>query len=89
MLDWTEPAAALSVLVLTQPSVSDIAGPDPIRMDDLVRQYLTAHRDPRKVVTDDSAGYFGTPVNDQSLVPIGPKPRLAPTHFADWLARTK
>jgi uncharacterized protein YbjT (DUF2867 family) len=64
----------------------EIAGPDPIRMDDLVRQYLTAKRDPRKVTTDPAAGYFGTPVNDESLVPTAPNPRLGPTHFADWLS---
>jgi uncharacterized protein YbjT (DUF2867 family) len=84
-------AALLADFVVGKPlnATVDIAGPDPIRMDDLVRQYLAAHGDPRKVVTDDSTGYFGTPVNDQSLVPIGPNPRLAPTHFAAWLARPK
>jgi uncharacterized protein YbjT (DUF2867 family) len=65
----------------------EIAGPDPIRMDDLVRQYLTEKRDPRKVTTDPSTGYFGTPVNDESLVPTTPNPRLGPTRFKDWLAK--
>ncbi len=77
----------------------DIAGPDPIRMDDLVRQYLAAtsrsspHTTlrsplpaPRSVITDPTATYFGIPVNDQSLVPTGPA-RLGPTHFKDWLTR--
>jgi uncharacterized protein YbjT (DUF2867 family) len=73
----------------------DIAGPDPIRMDDLVRQYLaaTAHTTPNaphlSVVTDPAAGYFDTPVDDQSLVPTGPKPTLAPTRFKDWLTRAQ
>ena len=75
----------------------DIAGPDPIHMDDLVRQYLAAtsrsspHAPPRSplpaprsVVTDPTATYFGIPVNDQSLVPTGPA-RLGPIHFKDWL----
>jgi uncharacterized protein YbjT (DUF2867 family) len=65
----------------------EIAGPEPIRMDDLVRQYLTAKRDPRKVTTDNSTGYFGTPVTDESLVPTSPNPRLGPTRFGDWLTR--
>ncbi len=53
----------------------DIAGPEPIRMDDLVRQYLavvarsspgTLWVAPRlSVTTDPSAGYFGTPVTDK------------------------
>jgi uncharacterized protein YbjT (DUF2867 family) len=77
----------------------DIAGPDPIRMDDLVRQYLASISrsssvpalDSRPstldltVITDPSATYFGIPVNDQSLVPTGAA-RLGPTRFADWLA---
>jgi hypothetical protein len=40
-------------------------------------------------VTDPSTGYFGIPVNDESLVPTGPNPRLGATRFADWLARAK
>jgi uncharacterized protein YbjT (DUF2867 family) len=69
----------------------EIAGPDPIRMDELVRQYLAAasHSSPlaprRSVITDPTATYFGIPVNDQILVPTGPA-RLGPTHFKDWLA---
>jgi hypothetical protein len=55
-------------------------------MDDLVRQYLIANRDPRKVTTDPSAGYFGTPVNDESLTP-GPNPRRGPTRFGESLTR--
>jgi quercetin dioxygenase-like cupin family protein len=65
----------------------EIAGPDQIRQDELVRQYLSATGDARKVITDDSTGYFGIAVNDQSLVP-GDNPRLGPTHFAEWLSRT-
>jgi uncharacterized protein YbjT (DUF2867 family) len=64
----------------------EIAGPEPIRMDDLVRQYLAATRDPRTVTTDPTAGYFGIPVTDERLTP-GPNPRLGPTHFKEWLTR--
>jgi quercetin dioxygenase-like cupin family protein len=65
----------------------EVAGPDKIRQDELVRQFLTATGDPRKVVTDANAGYYGIEVNDQSLVP-GENARLGPTHFAEWLSRT-
>jgi uncharacterized protein YbjT (DUF2867 family) len=65
----------------------EIAGPDQIRQDELVRQYLSAMGDARKVVTDPKAGYFGIAVNDQSLVP-GNNPRLGPTHYEDWLKRS-
>ena len=79
-------AAAVADVALGEPvnGMVEIAGPDRIRQDELVRQYLSAMRDTRKVVTDDKAGYFGIEVNDQSLVP-GDNPRLGPTHYADWL----
>jgi uncharacterized protein YbjT (DUF2867 family) len=81
-------AAALAGLALTEPSngTIEIAGPEPIRMDELARRFLSATRDPRKVTTDVHALYFGTELNDQSLTP-GAKARLGPTHFADWLSR--
>ena len=47
----------------------EVAGPERIRQDELVRQFLSATGDTRKVITDDNAGYFGIEVNDQSLVP--------------------
>lgn len=62
----------------------EMAGPEPIRMDELVRTYLTAIRDTRTVTTDPKARYYGVEVNDQSLTP-GNNPRIGPTKFADWL----
>src|SRR6516162_3902745 len=62
----------------------DLAGPEPIRQDDLVRQFLTATGDTRTVITDPKALYYGITVNDQSLTP-GDHPRLGPTRFEDWL----
>ena len=79
-------AAAVAEVALGQPinGMIEVAGPDRIRQDELVRQYLSATGDPRKVIIDVNAGYFGIEVNDQSLVP-GENPRLGPTHYADWL----
>jgi uncharacterized protein YbjT (DUF2867 family) len=79
-------AAAVADVALGQPinGMIEIAGPDQIRQDELVRQYLSATGDARKVTTDVKAGYFGIEVNDQSLVP-GDNVRLGPTHYADWL----
>jgi uncharacterized protein YbjT (DUF2867 family) len=81
-------AAALADVALAKPlnGTVELAGPDPIRMDDLVRQFLVARHDPRHVITDPATGYFGTPVTDRSLTP-GNNPRIGPTHFADWLSR--
>jgi len=82
-------AAAVAEVALGQPvnGMIEIAGPDQIRQDELVRQYLRATGDAQKVITDDKAGYFGIAVNDQSLVP-GDNPRLGPTHYEDWLTRS-
>jgi uncharacterized protein YbjT (DUF2867 family) len=84
-------AAILADVAVGKPQSAtiNIAGPENIRMDDLVRQYLAARRDPRKVTIDASAGYFGTPVNDESLVPTGPNPRLGSTRLEEWLTRAE
>ena len=82
-------AAALAEIAVAEPlnGTVELAGPEPIPMDELVRRYLSANRDARKVTTDVHAGYFGTAVNDQSLTP-GDNPRLGPTRFEDWLSRS-
>ena len=65
----------------------ETAGPDAFPFDEVVRRYLGAHHDPRTVVTDEQAHYFGTPLEKDSLVP-GENALLGPTRFADWLNRT-
>src|SRR5437667_10634213 len=67
-------------------STIDLAGPELIRMDELVRRFLSANGDTRKVITDARALYYGINVNDQSLTP-GENPRLGTTRFSDWLSR--
>ena len=81
-------AAAVADVALGQPvnGMIEIAGPDQIRQDELVRQYLNATGDTRKVITDEKTGYFGIAVNDQSLVPAD-KARIGPTHYQEWLSR--
>ena len=49
----------------------ELAGPTLFPFDEVVRQYLAAHNDPRTVVTDEQARYFGTPLEKRSLVPEG------------------
>ncbi|MGH8653639.1 MAG: SDR family oxidoreductase [Gammaproteobacteria bacterium] len=65
----------------------EIAGPERVRLDELVGRFLRATQDPREVVTDVHARYFGVELNDQSLIP-GDNPRIAPTRFEDWLSRS-
>jgi uncharacterized protein YbjT (DUF2867 family) len=79
-------AAAVADAALAEPlnGTFDLAGPAPIRQDDLVRQFLHASGDARAVITDPKALYFGIAVNDQSLTP-GDHPRLGATRFEDWL----
>lgn len=82
-------AAALADVAVARPlnGMIEIAGPEPIPMDELVRRFLAASRDARQVIADAQALYYGIAVNDQSLTP-GEHPRLGPTRFADWLSRT-
>jgi len=65
----------------------EIAGPDAIPFDEVVREYLAVHHDPRTVVTDEQARYFGTTLEKRSLIP-GENALLGSTRFADWLSRT-
>jgi len=65
----------------------EIAGPERVRLDELVGRFLSANRDSRKVVTDVQARYYGIELNDQSLNP-GDYPRIGPTRFDDWLSRS-
>jgi len=82
-------AAAVADVAVGEPlnGTVELAGPELIRLDELVRRFLSANRDTRKLTTDVHAGYFGTEVNDQSLTP-GDNPRLGPTRFEDWLSRS-
>jgi uncharacterized protein YbjT (DUF2867 family) len=82
-------AAALTGFALAEPlnGTVEIAGPEPIRMDEFARRFLSATRDPRKVTPDVHALYFGAELNDQSLIP-GDNARLGPTRFEEWLSRS-
>jgi uncharacterized protein YbjT (DUF2867 family) len=83
-------AAALARVAVDGPlnCMVELAGPEPIRQDELVRRYLSANKDPREVITDVHARYFGTEVNDQSLTP-GENPMLGTTRFEDWLSSAR
>jgi uncharacterized protein YbjT (DUF2867 family) len=64
----------------------EIAGPEQFRLDELVRGALTTRNDPREVVTDPQARYFGVNPSERALLP-GADARLAETRFSDWLGR--
>jgi len=62
----------------------EIAGPQQFRFDELIRQGLAARHDPRKVVVDPHARYFGAELRERSLIPAG-KAQLGEIRFEDWL----
>lgn len=80
--------AAMADIVLGSPlnGMVEIAGPERIRLSDLVRRYLKMTDDPRGVVADPKALYFGAELNDRSLIPDA-NARLAPTRYDDWFGR--
>jgi uncharacterized protein YbjT (DUF2867 family) len=79
-------AAVLADIAAAEPrnGTLELAGPEPIPLDELVRRFLTVTRDPRTVTTDVHARYFGAELDDRSLTP-GDDPRTGPTRFDDWL----
>jgi uncharacterized protein YbjT (DUF2867 family) len=82
-------AAALAVVAVGAPvnGTVELAGPEQFRLDELVRRVLSAKGDPRRVVADSQARYFGAQLDDRSLLP-GDDAHIAPTRFDDWLGRT-
>ncbi|MDE4551978.1 SDR family oxidoreductase [Sinorhizobium meliloti] len=81
-------AAALAEVAVAPPvnGTLEVAGPEAIPLDELVRRFLRSTEDPRKVLPDVHARYFGAVLDDQSLTP-GKNPRLGAIRFEDWLGR--
>jgi uncharacterized protein YbjT (DUF2867 family) len=66
--------------------VIEVAGPEQFRFDEFVQRDLKAKGDPRTVVADPKALYFGAELEEGSLVPTNPV-HLGEIRFNDWLAR--
>lgn len=83
-------AAAMAIYTLGEPvnGVVEIAGPERVRMPKLVQRYLAAMHDPRKVVADPQARYFGALLEDGTLVPSGKNPWLGSVGFEDWFRKS-
>jgi uncharacterized protein YbjT (DUF2867 family) len=64
----------------------EIAGPEQFRFDEFVRHGLQALHDPREVVADPQASYFGASISERALVPANGA-KLGTTRFDDWLSR--
>ena len=65
--------------------VVEVAGPEQFRLDGLIRLGLAAKRDPREVISDPEARYFGARLRERTLLP-GADAILASTRFEDWIA---
>lgn len=84
-----EVVAALAEVTLCPPlnGAVEIGGPEAIAMDEIGREVLSAREDPRPILVDPHARYFGTELGAQSLTP-SPGARLGKLTFGDWLRRS-
>jgi uncharacterized protein YbjT (DUF2867 family) len=82
-------AAALADVAVAPPvnGTVEVAGPEAMPLDELVRRFLRATQDTRNVEPDIHARYFGAVLDDQSLTP-GENPRLGAIRFEDWLGQS-
>jgi uncharacterized protein YbjT (DUF2867 family) len=83
-------AGALSGIAMGSPlnGTVEIGGPEQFRLDELVRRNLAARQDPREVIAEPNARYYGIAVSERTLVP-NDDARLGETRFEDWLHATK
>ncbi|WP_405718788.1 SDR family oxidoreductase [Streptomyces sp. NBC_01537] len=83
-------AAAVGRTAVGDPvgGVVEVAGPEAFQLEEFIRMGLSAQNDPRKIVTDPQATYWGAELQETTLLP-GPDAHIAGTRFADWLAQQK
>ena len=79
-------ASALARVAIEAPvnGTIEIGGPEPFRLDELIRRRLAQLNDPREVITDLNARYSGAKVDERTLVP-GKDARLGETRFGTWV----
>jgi uncharacterized protein YbjT (DUF2867 family) len=68
--------------------IVEIAGPERAPFNEIVARYLKAVGDPREVVRDPEARYWGGRVEEHSLVPLG-ETRLGRIGIDEWLRRSR
>ena len=81
-------ASAVGTVAVGQPvnGTVEVGGPEKFRLDELVRRALAAWKDPREVVTDPHATYYGIQVGERTLVP-GDNAQLGGVRFGTWLTQ--
>ncbi len=75
-------------LAAPRSGIVEIAGPERAPFNDIIARYLKAVGDPREVVSDPEARYWGGRVEERSLVPLG-EARLGRIGFDEWLRRSR
>ena len=82
-------ASALARVAIEAPvnGTIEIGGPEPFRMDELIRRRLVQLNDPREVITDLNARYSGAKIDERTLVP-GKDARLGETRFETWVIQS-
>jgi uncharacterized protein YbjT (DUF2867 family) len=65
----------------------EVGGPEAIPLNELARLVLVARQDPRQIISDTHARYYGAELTDESLIP-GPKAHLGSVTFSDWLRQS-
>jgi uncharacterized protein YbjT (DUF2867 family) len=86
--DDVAPLVAEAALALPRNGVIEIAGPERAPFNEMIARYLKAVGDPRQVVGDPEARYWGGQVEERSLVPIG-EAHLGRIGFDEWLRRSQ
>ena len=83
-------AAVVADVALAAPrnGIVEIAGPERAPFDEIIARYLKAVGDPREVVRDPEARYWGGRVEERSLVPLG-EARLGRIGFDEWRRRSQ
>jgi uncharacterized protein YbjT (DUF2867 family) len=85
--DDIAPIVAEVALAAPRNGIVEIAGPERAPFNEIVARYLKALGDPRTVVSDPEARYFGGRVEERSLVPLG-EARLGRIGLDEWLRRS-
>jgi uncharacterized protein YbjT (DUF2867 family) len=82
-------ASAVSKVAIGSPlnGTVEVGGPEQFRFDELIRKSLRARNDPREVIADPNAKYFGTKLSERSLVPDDGA-LLGEIRFDEWLSRS-
>ncbi len=86
--DDIAPIVAEAALAPPRNGIVEIAGPERAPFDEIIARYLNAVGDPRVVVRDAQARYWGGRVEEHSLVPLG-EARLGHLGLDEWLRRSR